>query len=241
MQNRYTGDVGDFGKLGLLRAIAETGLKIGVNWYLVPDEGHNDDGKHIGYLSDKAFIGCDDDLLNNLRAIVVERARNVSSLERAGLLPNTIYYSEKLFPPKTAYKPSRCDWHTKGLKAMSDSELVFLDPDNGLIVKSVSCGSKYSIKYVFEKELADYYTQGHSIVFYNHRCRLRECAYLERFEKLRQEPPFKGSEWFALKFVRGTIRDYFFVLHPEHSATVKNAVGKLLAGGFGRHFSLVEF
>ena len=49
MQNRYAGDVGDFGKLGMLRAIASSAMKIGVNWYLVPDEGHNDDGKHIGY------------------------------------------------------------------------------------------------------------------------------------------------------------------------------------------------
>ena len=51
MQNRYAGDVGDFGKLGMLRALAQSDLKVGVNWYLVPDENHNDDGKHIGYLA----------------------------------------------------------------------------------------------------------------------------------------------------------------------------------------------
>ena len=34
MQNRYTGDIGDFGKLGLLRVLQESGLTIGVNWYL---------------------------------------------------------------------------------------------------------------------------------------------------------------------------------------------------------------
>ena len=33
MQNRYTGDIGDFGKLGLLRQLSRTGLSIGVNWY----------------------------------------------------------------------------------------------------------------------------------------------------------------------------------------------------------------
>ena len=38
MQNRYTGDIGDFGKLGLLRQLRQTGLSIGVNWYLTPDE-----------------------------------------------------------------------------------------------------------------------------------------------------------------------------------------------------------
>ena len=37
MQNRYTGDIGDFGKLGLLRQLGRTGLSIGVNWYLTLD------------------------------------------------------------------------------------------------------------------------------------------------------------------------------------------------------------
>ena len=52
MQNRYTGDIGDFGKLGLLRVLHSAGLSIGVNWYLTPDETHNGDGRHIAYYSD---------------------------------------------------------------------------------------------------------------------------------------------------------------------------------------------
>ena len=52
MQNRYSGDLGDFSKLGLLRHLSQTGLSIGLNWYLVPDEDHNNDGMHTGYLSD---------------------------------------------------------------------------------------------------------------------------------------------------------------------------------------------
>jgi len=31
MQNRYVGDIGDFGKLGLLRVLSSNGLSIGVN------------------------------------------------------------------------------------------------------------------------------------------------------------------------------------------------------------------
>jgi hypothetical protein len=48
MQDRYAGDIGDFVKLGLLRAISP-GYALGLAWYHVPDEGHNDDGRHIGY------------------------------------------------------------------------------------------------------------------------------------------------------------------------------------------------
>lgn len=62
LQNRYAGDAGDFGKIGLLRSLARNEFKVGVNWYLVSDETHNDDGKHTGYLSDLRFTGCDDEL-----------------------------------------------------------------------------------------------------------------------------------------------------------------------------------
>lgn len=55
MQNRYTADIGDYGKLGLLRCLEKTGLKIGVNWYLTPDEGHNEDGRFIQYAHDEAY------------------------------------------------------------------------------------------------------------------------------------------------------------------------------------------
>ncbi len=63
MQNSYTGDVGDIGKYGMLRAICrENDLRLGVNWYLVPDVGHNNDGKLTSYLmpnQEKKFRPCD--------------------------------------------------------------------------------------------------------------------------------------------------------------------------------------
>ena len=55
MQDRYTGDIGDFGKLGLLRWLS-TSLSIGVNWYLVPDESHNGDGRHTNYVTQICVI-----------------------------------------------------------------------------------------------------------------------------------------------------------------------------------------
>ena len=42
MQDRYAGDIGDFVKLGLLRALS-SGCKLGIAWYRFPDEDHNGD------------------------------------------------------------------------------------------------------------------------------------------------------------------------------------------------------
>ena len=69
MQDRYTGDIGDFGKLGLLRQLS-TRSSIGVNWYLVPDERHNRDGRHIEYLTKNSFQICDPLLFDALARIV---------------------------------------------------------------------------------------------------------------------------------------------------------------------------
>ena len=33
MQDRYAGDIGDYGKIALLKALQVQGLSIGVNWY----------------------------------------------------------------------------------------------------------------------------------------------------------------------------------------------------------------
>lgn len=86
MQNRYTGDIGDFSKLGLLRQLSAR-LSIGVNWYLVPDEGHSRDGQHINYLTKNSFRACDPPLLDALAQIVGSGQRRVVELENPAILP----------------------------------------------------------------------------------------------------------------------------------------------------------
>ena len=80
MQNRYAGDIGDYGKLGLLRSLSRTGLRIGVNWYLTPDEDHNGDGRHTAYLRDDSYRSFDEDLWRKLREIANSDQRSVAAL-----------------------------------------------------------------------------------------------------------------------------------------------------------------
>ena len=100
MQNRYAGDVGDFGKIGMLRCLENSGLSIGINWYLVENESHNNDGKHIGYVKDKQFSGCDNELLDALGRMDEENNRSVASIEKSHLLRTDKYYHEVLHQPK---------------------------------------------------------------------------------------------------------------------------------------------
>ena len=100
MQNRYTGDIGDFSKLGLLRVLEAQGFSIGLNWYLSPDETHNNDGKHIGYLKDEdrssaIYRSCDEALWRELKEIVEADRRAISSMEKDSII-KARFFSEML-------------------------------------------------------------------------------------------------------------------------------------------------
>lgn len=238
MQNRYAGDVGDFGKLGLLRQISRSGLELGINWYLVPDESHNDDGKHIGYITDPRYNGCDDALRTSLKSIV-NGQRNVSALETMELIPNAIYYHDMLYSPSQTF--SRRDWHIKALEVLRSADVVFLDPDNGVLVKSVSAGSSKSNKYVIPNEIADYFTAGKSVIIYNHRCREQEAVYLRRFNWMHGDSSLNNAVINGVKFSRGTVRDYIFVLQSGHAVRIMACVENMLQGPWGNHFSRLAF
>jgi len=101
MQDRYTGDIGDFGKFGLLRALVrenqETVRKLGVIWYLVPDETETTGGNLTAYLDDSAYGALDGDLHMLLRRIVNSGSRSVRLVEENGVLPpDTVFYRDPL-------------------------------------------------------------------------------------------------------------------------------------------------
>lgn len=236
MQDRYAGDVGDFGKLGMLRAVESLGLTVGINWYLVGDESCNNDGKHLGYLDDKKFRGCDDELLNALAYMLEQGTRSVKEIEKLNLLRTCTYYHEKIADPKSPKGNARGEWHQKGLDALKECELVFLDPDNGMIPKSVSTGSEKSIKYVLLEEILDYFEAGHSVVFYSHRTREQLDVYLARFARLFDEAENRDATIKGVTFKRGTVRDYIFLIHQEHLQKVENGLARLLSGKWSQHF-----
>lgn len=239
MQDRYAGDVGDFGKFGLLRQIAGSGLKVGINWYRTykPEEHSNNDGKHIGYLNNKLFRECDDGLLDKLREIV-EGNRSVAALKKAGLVPGAQYYSAILAPGNDRFF-SRDIWYENSLKVLSCSDIIFCDPDNGLLVKSVSLSSGKSNKYITEDELIGYYLSGKSVIFYNHRCREKEEVYLQRFRPLQLRSELASAKWKGLKFARGSVRDFIFILQPVHFEKASDVIEKMLQSNWNRHFSTV--
>src|SRR5262245_37283175 len=114
MQNRYVGDVGDFGKYALLRRLCglpgEQRAQLGIVWCLFPDENHNKDGRHISYLSRPEFLDLDVELLQALKKIIASGRRCVSAVKKASIFPpGTVFYEAPVVPsePKKASRELR--------------------------------------------------------------------------------------------------------------------------------------
>ena len=208
-----------------------------MNWYLVPDESHNDDGRFVQYLKDDTFRQYDEELWLKLNRIVSGQ-RNVAMIQNARLL-NAVYYSDVLdFSGKTKAerKADREKWHARALAALSGTDIVFVDPDNGLLVPSAT-GTRKENKYVTPTELLDYCKQGSSVVYYQHKARVPDSVYAERHRALIESSALKNMSGLGLKFNRTSLRYYFFMIQPKHKAAITHAVDRMLTTAWNRCFS----
>jgi len=91
MQNRYVGDIGDYLKISILRNLSP-GYRLGVAWWLFPDESHNGDGRHVGYLMrPDRWRHFDPELFDALHRVVSSGQRNVRVLQALNLIPGATY------------------------------------------------------------------------------------------------------------------------------------------------------
>ena len=298
MQNRYVGDLGDFGKYGLLRWLCSPGrtaedqilspslgwptvvnnfgdsasyegstiplwppeevnfnqsLIVGVVWYLVPDETHNSDGKHIHYLDPSAYNqeryrDCDPTLYDTLRGIVRSNRRNVSSIRDCQVFPlGTRFYEAVLtfncpddqgpFPREHRVAQRRA-WLYDALELTAGCDVVFVDPDNGFEVR-VGPYQRRGPKYVFFDELLPYVERNQSLVIYHHIGR-RGSAWDQIQGRLTQIQSKLGREAFALLYHRGSARAFFIVPSPRHRTNLYSKAKMLMLSPWSRHFELFE-
>ena len=255
MQNRYVGDVGDFGTYGLLRAVVGaqpgaigTRLRLGVHWCLVPDETHNDDGKHIDYLARSKenltrFRVCDPQLFDRLGA-VLSRGRNVATVEQGDVLPaDTRYFSRPLSfqdlhgrPSREARLSRRAEWSEAAVRELRQCEVVFLDPDNGLEGQT----ARHALsgpKYVYHDELRAFAEPGRSLVVYHHLDRKEPAVeqIRSRTEELKRALNLDVSPM-ALRFRRGSARLFLIAASDDHVQLMTTRVQRLLRGPWRHHF-----
>ena len=128
MKNQYVGDIGDYGKYGLLRFLANRGITIGVNWYLTKNDPTTD-GEIRKYLDDDRENGekCyDENVFNKLKPIArkAKSERNINDVENNDIIPNAVFFNEYLETPEEY----RVLWHRRAMDTLSDADLIFADP-----------------------------------------------------------------------------------------------------------------
>jgi hypothetical protein len=255
MQDQYAGDVGDFGKFSLLQMLCGQKKSLGVVWYRYPDEKDLGDGRHTGYTEEEKqplYTACDRGLVRRMKEVHPENRRTIRELEKAlkGYLPKrTIYFDETLLDRGLLEKrgiwgqakkkiqqrlEERDRWLRAALSAVRGCDVVFLDPDNGLEIKS--CSKKHQVKagkYVFYDEVEAFAEMHDLVVVYHHLSRqgshkeqvdMREKALRKRL---------KGYEVHSLMFRRYSPRAYFLIAQEPVIVDVKKRVDAYLDGPCG--------
>lgn len=256
MQDRYAGDVGDFGKFALLRYLfAKPSYKIGVVWYLFPNESHNNDGGHIGYVNERRFSDCDKDLCEKLKKIFSGK-RSVALLEKAGLLPDgTVYFSEPLdfhtrySSQKREDKEERLlrrkDWLRNANQRVSDCNVVFLDPDNGLQIASCpKINQIQSGKFSYYSEISVLAKDKNACVVYHHLNRninhgTHSDQIKTRIGELREQISPTG-QIFALRFQPYSPRAYFILTNSQEESPLRKRIHDFLLSSYGKHWDSYE-
>ena len=226
MKDQYVADIGDYGKYSLLRAFIKAGEKVGVNWYLTEDDGTSD-GKFTDYLFDevnKTLRIYDPDLFDSLKEIV-NSDRSIQNVEQSGILGDAIFYNTRMVFKGTVKERfnQRAEWHRAAIEQLSDSDLIFLDPDNGL--KNNAVTGKTAEKYVCASEIEGYYDE-HNIVFYCHKGR-RTSEEWERYKAIipRLLPSAKPV---VVTYHKGTQRSYIFLVHPKDYERYREVLNSFL-------------
>lgn len=211
MKDQYVGDINDFEKYAILRALDRAcELPLVVCWMLTAPDATGE-GAKIEYLRKPLrYRHLDPEAFDLLARVVGSGQRYTRAIERDGVLEGACFVRGQLVDGLSSRAAMFSElWAAAG----SEPALIFFDPDIGLAGKSVRKAGKRSAMYLFSDELADTYQRGHSVVVYQHFPREKRPVYFARvFEKIRAlcEPPTLFALWSA--------RVAFFVVPQEQVA-----------------------
>lgn len=216
MKHQYVGDISDYRKYALLRALSWGGANhIAVCWMLTPSDSSADGGK-LAYLGQPDRYRQFDPQLFDILAHAANEPdrRRLQTIEESGTVPDATYLNE-LLPDDAAGRAAFMD---RCLSAFEHSDVVFFDPDNGLET-SLPKGRKNSSKYLYLDEVARFYGSGKSMLIYQHFPRVERRAFLAScVGRLRRVAPDALVWTFTTAHVA-----FFLVVHPESPARLAAA------------------
>ena len=236
MKNQYVGDIGDYGKYGLLRFLASHGIKIGVNWYLTENDGSTD-GRFTTYLKNPAERVYDPELFDALQNITDCPDKTVKMIEQARIIPYAEFFSELLKSSSLEADAREWNcrlWFNNSTLMLGNAELIFADPDNGISYRK-KARTKDSEKFILPEDVAEYYNSGRNVVYYCHKGRRKQEAWEQAKAEIRNH--IRDAQLLAVTCHRGTQRSYIFVLHPDCYLKYERIITAFLDSEWGNMFT----
>jgi len=233
MQDKYVGDIGDFGKYILLNEICKE-FKLGINWFYVNDEkGRQDKEYRYLYLKEqyknsKDFRVCCPDLYDKFRSwrIADNKNRNIAKIEEGQILPIATVFYRNPIPRKVDERENWFKVSKEGFKR-ENVNIIFLDPDNGIQPHpQKNKEDKDAAKYIFYDEIERYYKLGKSLIIYNHRDRTSKEKYDEKISLIKDYANLYNSIR-VLKFKRFFVRHYVFLIQSNHEKVIDKTIKRL--------------
>ena len=190
------------------------GVTVGINWYLTQDDGTNA-GKFTSYLKDASMRRRCPVVFDALKQIAYRPNKSVKDIQQSGIIGDSVvfyddYLAKEGTPPEREYK--RNSWFNKSMEVLSEAELIFMDPDNGLL-ESNDASQLGAEKYVLPDEVEMYFNAGHNVIYYCHKGR-RKYDVWEDYKSVMFDriPAAKPT---VLTYHKGTQRSYVFLIHEE--------------------------
>ncbi len=248
MQDKYVGDVGDFGKFQLFRYLFNHqesplhGKALAQIWYMHEGEGEeNNDGRHIDYF--ERMMGSDTYLEESLLSLIKGDKREVTELESLKLLQNAKFFYEKV--PKTLEE--RHHWCNTALTFSYKAQVVAVAPDNGMALKCNRGEQRFDFltleqdylqksyphKYIFADEVSNFYQLPNLevCIVYQH---LNRCfAHNGQIESLLSDLRKVYFHVIAIKHKPYSPRAFFFLCKSE---SIRNSIAMRL-DRFTKEFS----
>ena len=140
-------------------------------------------------------------------------------IEETDLLSATRYFSDPLHDALL-----KRDERFRSLTTKAElSDLVFLDPDKGLQVKSISYGAANSSQYLFLHEAQKLWELGKSLLIYQHFPREKRAGYIRKRVK---ELQCRITNSHVSAFLTAHVV-FLMVLQPKHKSYYKSIVEKI--------------
>jgi hypothetical protein len=243
MQNRYVGDIGDYSKFVLINNLFND-KKVGIIWYLYPNEG-NGDGKFRNYenydLNDKEIVN-----IMKKFSEVEEDKRNIQELENEFNGFDLTFFNEcidkdcnSFFSNYKKREEYRKEWFKKALDKVKDCDVVFADPDNGTEIKIKSCPleSVARGKYILLDEIEQLFKNHKIIMIYQHFERFKghkKCIDEKEIE-IRNQLKNYEFYFYAIKFKKKSPRAYLILSKENLKGKIEEFCNK-----FKGEFELIK-